>query len=64
MSNKLKQLFDYQGFAKNDHLQRLIDDTMSRVNTTQRVMLSDDELGLVSAAGDLSATLKDKKDDV
>ncbi len=49
MENKLKALFDYHKFNKNDHLERLIVETEKR----QKIELSDDELGFVSAAGDI-----------
>ena len=48
MENKLKTLFEYQKFAGNDHLQSLIQDTLSRYECTA---LSDDDLELVNAAG-------------
>ena len=48
MEKKLKKLFDYQRFEKNEKLEKLIRDTESRYATE----LSDDDLSLVSAAGE------------
>ena len=45
----LKQMFDYQRFAKNPALQSIIDDVHRRY---ARQELSDDELETLSAAGD------------
>lgn len=43
-------IFDYQRFADNARLRRLINDTESRYNSE----LSDDSLAQISAAGDAS----------
>ena len=43
-------LFDYQRFADNARLRRLINDTESRYDSE----LSDDSLAQISAAGDAS----------
>lgn len=48
MEKKLKQLFGYQTFGKNDRLAALIADTESRYENA----LSDDALAFVSAAGE------------
>ena len=48
MERKLKNLFDYQKFEKNDHLDRLIQETMNRY---EKYELSDDDLEFVNAAG-------------
>ncbi len=49
MENKLKQLFEYQKFQQNGRLAKLIAETEAR----QTAELSDDELELVAAAGDM-----------
>lgn len=49
MERKLKTLFDYQFFENNARLARLIGETESRCARK----LSDEELGLVNAAGEL-----------
>lgn len=48
MEQKLKKLFDYQRFEKNEKLEKLIRETESRYAKE----LSDDDLALVNAAGD------------
>lgn len=52
MEKRLKNLFDYQKFEKNDHLDRLIQETMSRC---EKVELSDDDLEFVNAAGTMTS---------
>lgn len=50
MEKKLNKLFDYQRFEKNEKLGKLIQETECRsVN-----VLSEDELSLVSAAGEFT----------
>lgn len=56
-TKKLKALFDYQRFERNERLQALIEDTENRCMNA----LSDDDLVWVSAAGE-ETDLKDKKD--
>ena len=51
MSELLKKLFDYQRFEGNSDLQELIDQAESK----GAVRLSDDDLELVNAAGQLRA---------
>ena len=48
MEKKLKKLFDYQRFEKNERLEKIIKETESRYAAE----LSDDDLSLVNAAGD------------
>lgn len=45
----LKSLFNYQRFESNDHLNRLINDTVNRYSG---VTLSESELMMVAAAGE------------
>ena len=56
---KLSTLFDYQRFEKNPELQKLIDDVENKYSVTK---LSDDELELLSAAGDIHAAVKKPED--
>ena len=49
MDRKLKMLFDYQRFEKNQRLEELIRETESRYAKD----LSDEELGYVNAAGEV-----------
>ena len=48
MEKKLKALFDYQRFEKNERLEKLIRETENRYAGE----LSDDDLSLVNAAGE------------
>ncbi len=50
MENKLRSLFEYQKFEGNAKLAALIADTESRFGSE----ISDDDLFMVSAAGELS----------
>ena len=51
MANKLSQLFDRQRFQQNPRLAKVIGEVESRYASA----LSDDELELVSAAGEVHA---------
>ena len=57
MENKLKKMFEYQRFENNPRLAKLISETESRYGTE----ISDDDLFMVNAAGDIDIT--DKKDE-
>ncbi len=52
MEKKIARLFDYQKYAANKDLADIISDVESRYSL-DAVELSDDDLSLVSAAGDL-----------
>lgn len=52
MENKLKMLFDYQKFEKNERLEKIISDTENYYGRE----LSDDELFFVNAAGSFDMT--------
>ncbi len=56
----LRTIFDYQKFAGNDRLERIIQDTEKRYG---RAKLMDDELTFVNAAGILDISCLDKKED-
>ena len=58
MEKKLSRLFDYQKFEGNSDLADIIADVDSRYPKAQ--MLSDDELGMVAAAGKVDELQKDK----
>ena len=61
MENKLARLFDYQKFEPNEELESIISDVESRYSLDS-FELSDDDLELVSAAGDVTLGKKtDKK---
>ena len=57
---QLSRLFDFQRFAGNARLQKIIDDTHRRVEARE---LTDDELDQVAAAGDLDAQTSKKPGD-
>lgn len=48
MENKLKALFEFQRFSPNERLAKMIEETEQGVS-----QLDDDELSLVSAAGEI-----------
>lgn len=50
--NKLKSLFEYQKFEKNEKLEQIINDTEKRYQGT---VISPEDLELVSAAGIIHA---------
>lgn len=54
MEKKLKKLFDYQRFEKNQRLEELIRETESRYAKE----LSEEDLSLVSAAGEIKEARK------
>ena len=58
MEEKLKQLFDYQRFARDPHLEKLID----AAESGDCRALGDDELTLVNAAGEPTGYQKPHKD--
>ncbi len=57
MENKLKKMFEYQRFENNPRLAKLISETESRYGAE----ISDDDLFMVNAAGDID--ISDKKDE-
>ena len=59
MDKKLKMLFDYQRFEKNQRLEELIRETESRYAKE----LSEEDLSLVSAAGEIKEERKAFADD-
>lgn len=59
MEKKLQKLFDYQKFAGNAKLQKVIDSVSAR-NEARRLSL--DEAGLVAAAGEPYFDAENKTD--
>ena len=57
MEKKLKKLFDYQRFEQNAKLEKLILETENRYAKE----LSEEDLSLVSAAGDMIASNESEK---
>ena len=63
MENKLARLFDYQKYEPNAKLASLISDVESKYDLG-KYELSDDELGMVNAAGNASLVgIKDPSKD-
>lgn len=58
MENKLKLLFDYQHFVNNDSLARVI--VQAEADCVDG--LEDDELSLVSAAGEFNTIQQHRRD--
>ena len=69
MEKRLKTLFNYQKFVRNEALNNLISDVESRYQEGSAVLLNDESLSLATAAGEpvemqqLSALSKDKEHD-
>lgn len=61
MENKLSRLFDYQKYSPNDKLSSIIADVESRYSLGIQE-LSDDELGMLNAAGNTD-TMRIKKEE-
>ena len=59
MEKKLESLFEFQKFAGNPELAKLIEETESRYAKA----LSDDDLALVNAAGDVAQAQREEKKD-
>ena len=69
MEKRLKTLFNYQKFVRNEALNNLISDVESRYQEDSAVLLNDESLSLATAAGEpmemqqFSALSKDKEHD-
>lgn len=57
MENRLNKLFEFQKFENNSRLAKLIQETESRYGSA----LSDDDLDIVSAAGEIPVQNEDEK---
>lgn len=57
---KLRNIFDYQRFENNDRLSAMLTDALGRYDFSGEGELSDDEVGLLNAAG---TTASDPKTD-
>ena len=51
MERKLGNLFDYQRFENNPHLEEQINDTIRRYDRAEEGALSDDDVEFLNAAG-------------
>lgn len=55
MEQSLRQLFDYQRFENNPRLKQMLDDALDRYDFSGEGELSDDDAGLLNAAGSMVA---------
>lgn len=53
MENKLRMLFDYQKFENEPRLKNMLEASLKKYDFSSEGELSDDEAGLLSAAGSL-----------
>ena len=53
MEKRLQSLFDYQRFEKNDRLYVMLSDAFGRYDFSGEGELSDDDAGLLNAAGSI-----------
>lgn len=60
MEEKLKRLFDFQKFEKNEKLSALIEETQKRYAEE----LSEEDLEQISAAGDIASLLPGTSDSI
>lgn len=63
MEEKISRLFDYQKFAPNARLDSIIKDVESRYEL-DKFELSDDELGMVNAAGSVDSLMGTNESDL
>ena len=62
MENKLRDLFEYQRFENNPRLKKMLEDALERYGHSDEGELSDDEAGLLNAAGSQVADPKHDKE--
>ena len=60
MDKTLRSLFEYQRFENNPRLKKMLDDALNRYDFSCEGELSDDDAGLLNAAG---TTVADPKID-
>ncbi len=63
MDNTLRRMFDYQRFENNPRLKSMLNDALSRYSFPDEGELSDDEAGLLNAAGTQVADPKRGKEE-
>ena len=65
MEQRLRGIFDYQRFENNDRLSAMLADALGRYDFSGEGELSDDEAGLLNAAGTIVSDPKtDRRDRV
>ena len=62
MDKTLRNLFEYQRFENNPRLKKMLDDALSRYDFSGEGELSDDDAGLLNAAGTTVADTKRDKE--
>lgn len=62
MDKKLRGMFDYQRFENNPRLKSMLDNALSRYGFSGEGELSDDDVGLLNAAGTTVADPKHNKE--
>ena len=60
MEQRLRQLYDYQRFENNPRLKKMLEAALNRYDFSGEGELSDDDAGLLNAAG--SAVADPKRD--
>ncbi len=63
MENTLRRMYEYQRFENNPRLKKLLNDALSRYSFPDEGELSDDEAGLLNAAGTQVADPKRGKEE-
>lgn len=58
MENRLRTLFDYQRFENNKRLSVMLEDAKARNGFLEEGELSDDDVGLLNAAGSIVRDIK------
>ena len=62
MENTVRRMFDYQRFENNPRLKAMLSDALSRYSFPDEGELSDDDAGLLNAAGTTVADPKREKE--
>ncbi len=63
MENTLRRMYEYQRFENNPRLKKMLNDALSRYSFLDEGELSDDEAGLLNAAGTQVADPKRGKEE-
>ena len=65
MEKKISRLFDYQRFARNANLQKIVDDTQRRFDEVA-ILLEDEHLSFAAGGRDIARELNndDKHDEI
>lgn len=62
MDSTLRKMFNYQQFENNPRLKKMLGDALSRYNFSDEGEISDDDVGLLNAAGSQVADPKRDKE--